>query len=149
MALIDLIQADIVKLPLVSVMKADVIRELIEMLREAGKITDAEPVYDAIMQREAKGSTGLADGIAIPHAKTEAVSALTIALGISPGGIDFLSMDGKPSHLVFLILAAPDQSGPHIEALSEIARLTRSSSFCRMMIEAGSPQAVVDLLKEE
>jgi fructose-specific phosphotransferase system IIA component len=148
MALIDLITPEVVKVPLESSTKVDVIRELIQILKDTGKIDDVESVFDAIMAREAQGSTGLEDGIAIPHAKTPAVDTLTAALGISAGGIDFDAMDGKPSHLFFLILGAPDQSGPHIEALAEIARLARSKSFCDMLTHAGSAEEVVELMTE-
>lgn len=149
MALIDLITPDVVGVPLQSSTKDDVIRELINILADAGKIENAGQVYEAIMAREAKGSTGLENGIAIPHAKTSAVSTLTVALGISPGGIDFEAMDGQLSHLFFLILAAPDQSGPHIEALAEIARLTRTKSFTQMLMEARTPEEAVEMFQEE
>lgn len=148
MALIDLIEPEIIKVPLQSHGKSEIIRELIEVLKTAGKITEIQPVYEAIMERESRGSTGLEKGIAVPHAKSDSVSSLKIALGISPEGVDFEALDGQPSHLFFLIVAAPDQSGPHIEALAEIARLTRSSMFCRMLCEAASPEEVVRLIKE-
>jgi mannitol/fructose-specific phosphotransferase system IIA component (Ntr-type) len=116
---------------------------------DAGKIDDKENAYRALLQREAKGSTGLENGIAVPHCKTDAVSSLTVAVGIAPSGIDFDALDGKPCKLFFLILAAPDQSGPHIEALSEIARITRSSAFMRTLLSSESPSEVVELFKEE
>ncbi|HUV06773.1 MAG TPA: PTS sugar transporter subunit IIA [Spirochaetia bacterium] len=149
MLLIDLIESDIIRLPLVSTTKSGIIRELVEVLKASGRISEVQPVYDALMVREDKGSTGLERGIAVPHARTEAVKNLTVALGISPGGVNFDALDGKPSHLFFLILAAPGQSGPHIEALAEIARLTRSQGFCDMLINATSPEEVVRLIKEE
>jgi PTS system nitrogen regulatory IIA component len=149
MALVDLIQPEVVKVPLVSTTKSDVIRELVEVLRDAGRITEVEPVYEALMQREGMGSTGLEQGIAVPHAKTQAVRSLTMALGIAPRGIDFQSIDGSPSKLFFLLLAPPDQSGPHIEALAEIARITKSQSFCRMLTAARSAEEVVELFSED
>jgi len=149
MALIDLITPEVVKIPLESATKEETVRELIQILVDAGRIDEGGEVYQAIMAREAQGSTGLENGIAIPHAKTPAVATLTVALGVSPEGIDFEAMDGRPSRLFFLILAAPDQSGPHIEALAEIARLTRSSSFTRMLIGARSAEEVVSLFEEE
>jgi len=85
----------------------------------------------------------------VPHAKTDAVRKLTMALGIAPAGVDFEAIDGNPSHLFFLLLASPDQSGPHIEALAEIARITRSKAFYKMLITAGSAEEVVELFKEE
>ena len=149
MALIDLINSDIVKTPLTSNSKSEIIKELVHVLLEAGKITDADTIYNVIMKREALGSTGLVEGIAVPHAKSDAVDALTLAIGIKPGGVDFDALDAKPSNLFFLMLAPPDQSGPHIEALAEIARLTKSGAFCRALIGARSAQAVVDLFREE
>jgi nitrogen PTS system EIIA component len=149
MALIDLISSDIVKIPLSSTSKLEIIKELIHILGEAGKITDEDTIFNAVMKREALGSTGLAEGIAVPHAKTDAVSDLILAIGIKPEGVDFDALDAKPSQLFFLMLAPPDQSGPHIEALAEIARLTRSGAFCRGLIGARSAQGVVDLFLED
>jgi mannitol/fructose-specific phosphotransferase system IIA component (Ntr-type) len=122
---------------------------LAELLRDAGKIADVETVYDALMARESLGSTGLEQGIAVPHAKTTAVDALTVALGIAPKGVDFQAIDGNPSKLFFLLLAPPDQSGPHIEALADIARITKSQAFCRTVINATSPEEVVELFSED
>ena len=84
MALVDLIRPEVIKVPLVSSTKPEVIRELVEVLRDAGKISDVDLVYDALMKRESLGSTGLEQGIAVPHAKTPAFNSLTVALGISP-----------------------------------------------------------------
>ncbi|UCF97047.1 MAG: PTS sugar transporter subunit IIA [Spirochaetaceae bacterium] len=148
MALVDLIRPEVVKVPLVSTTKPEVIRELVEVLRDSGKIADVEAVYDALMKRESLGSTGLEQGIAVPHAKTPSVNSLTIALGISPKGIDFQAIDGNPSKLFFLLLAPPDQSGPHIEALADIARITKSQAFCRTVIGATTPAEVVELFSE-
>jgi PTS system nitrogen regulatory IIA component len=149
MALLDLISRDVIKVPLQGSSKPDVIRELVELLRDAGRIAEVQPAYDAVMTREAMGSTGLENGIAVPHAKTRAVRKLTIAIGVAPRGVEFQSIDGRPARLFFLLLAPPDQSGPHIQALAEIARLTRSQGFCDALLGASSPQEVVDLFGEE
>jgi fructose-specific phosphotransferase system IIA component len=149
MALVDLIRPEVIKVPLVSTTKPDVIRELVELLRDAAKISDVEQVCDALMKRESLGSTGLEQGIAVPHAKTTAVNSLTVALGISPKGIDFQAIDGDPSKLFFLLLAPPDQSGPHIEALADIARITKSQAFCRTLAGATTPAEVVELFSED
>jgi fructose-specific phosphotransferase system IIA component len=149
MALVDRITTDIVKVPLTSEGKTDVIEELVDILVDAGKISNREKVVDAVLEREAKGSTGLERGIAVPHTKTDAVKELTISIGISPRGIEFEAFDGKPSHVFFLILASPDQSGPHIEALSEIAKLSKSQAVIKSLINAGSPQDVVELFRDD
>jgi nitrogen PTS system EIIA component len=148
MALIDLITTDVIKVPLTSTDKTGTLRELAELLHSAGKIPDPEPIIDALQKREALGSTGLESGIAVPHCKTSAVKSLTIAIGISPKGIDFDALDGEASSLFFCILAPPDQSGPHIEALSEIARLARSQSFCRVLKSSNTPDEVIELFRD-
>jgi mannitol/fructose-specific phosphotransferase system IIA component (Ntr-type) len=148
MALIDLISEDIVKVPLVSTNKPDVLRELVGVLRDAGRIGDFDGVLDAVQQREFKGSTGLELGIAVPHAKTSLVSSLTVAIGVSPAGVDFDSIDRQPSHLFFLLLAATDQSGPHVEALREIAQISKSPAFLRGLIGAQNAKEVVELMRD-
>ena len=148
MTLIDQISEDVVKVPLEQTNKTDVIRELLDILTDAGKLSDSDRAYNALLERESQGSTGLEYGIAVPHAKTDAVEALTIAIGISPDGIEFGAMDGRPSKLFVLLLAPPGQSGPHIEALAEIARLSRSEAFLRALISCKSPAKVLELLRE-
>lgn len=149
MALVDLIRAETIKVPLESKSKEAVIRELLQLLQDSGDLKDFDAAYDALLNRESKGSTGLEDGIAVPHAKTDTVNSITLAIGIAPEGIDFQALDGKPSNLFFLMLAPPDQAGPHIEALSDIARLTQSKTFCRMLLRSQSPEEVAELLTEE
>ncbi len=149
MALIDLIEESVVRAPLKATDKNSAIRELVETLVTAGKILEVETAYQAVIDREAKGSTGLTEGIAVPHAKTLAARELTVAIGVSPKGIEFGSLDGKPSTLFFLILAPPDRAGPHIEALAEIARMSRSKAFCASLAACRSPVEVVRLFKDE
>ena len=149
MAIIDLIATNVVRVPLKSKTKTEVIRELIDILDKTGKLSDAESAFKAVLSRENMGSTGLEKGIAVPHAKTDKVKNLTLAIGIAPEGVDFDSLDGETSKLFFLLLAQPSQSGPHIEALAEIARITRSQSFCRLLVNAKTSEEVVELFKEE
>lgn len=148
MALIELIEENVVKVPLEATTKEDVVRELVDLLAAAGKIADTERACAAVLEREAKGSTGLEEGVAVPHGKTTAVKRLTIAIGITPRGIEFDALDGKPSRLFFLLLAPPDQSGPHIEALAEIARMSRSKAFLGTLAAARSAAEVVELFRE-
>ncbi|MEJ2665434.1 MAG: PTS sugar transporter subunit IIA [Spirochaetia bacterium] len=149
MALLDLIEEEIVKVPLTAASKSSAVKELIGVLKDAGRIGDEDKVYQAVMKREDLGSTGLERGIAVPHAKTDQVKTLTIAIGVSPGGVEFNAMDGGLSRLFFLILAPPDQSGPHIEALADIARITRSDAFCRLIGAAKSAKEVVEIFRED
>jgi len=143
MALIDLIKEEIIKIPLVSNDKPEVIRELVQILVDAGEISDFDAVLKSVHEREDKQSTGLEEGIAVPHCKSNAVSTLKLAIGIAPQGIDFNSLDGKPSKIFFLMLASPNQSGPHVAALAEIAKLVRSKAFCNALISAENARKVV------
>jgi fructose-specific phosphotransferase system IIA component len=147
MALIDLVVEKIVKIPLESQDKPDILRELVQILKDAGEIDDFDSVLQAVQDREDKQSTGLEQGIAIPHCKSAAVSSLKLAIGIAPGGIDFDSMDKQPTNLFFLLVASPGLSGPHVEALAEIAKLARSKSFCKALVNAENAKEVVELLQ--
>lgn len=149
MALIDLMVEDIVKIPLEATDKPEVLRELVQILKDADRISDFDGALDAVQTREDKMSTGLMDGIAVPHGKASAVSSLQLAIGISPAGIDFNSLDGQPTHLFFLLLAPPDQAGPHVQALAEIAKLAKSKAFCKALIHAENAAEVVELMKGE
>jgi len=149
MALIDMVVEKIVKIPLVSKDKPDVLRELVQILKDAGEIDDFNIVLKAVQEREDKQSTGLEKSIAVPHAKTTAVSSLKLAIGIAPQGIDFDSLDKELSKLFFLLLAPPGQAGPHVEALAEIAKLACSNAFCKALIRSENAQEVVELMKGE
>ena len=149
MSLIELIDEKIVRIPLASKSKPDVLRELVQILQDAGEIDDYDGVLKAIQEREEKQSTGLQDGIAVPHAKSAAVAGLKLAIGISPDGIDFDALDSQPSKLFFVLVAAPDSSGPHVEALAEIAKLAQSKAFCKALANADDAAEVVELIKGE
>ncbi|KPK43129.1 MAG: hypothetical protein AMK74_07355 [Nitrospira bacterium SM23_35] len=137
MALIDLVVEKIVKIPLESQDKPDTIRELVQILKDAGEIDDFDAVLKAVQDREDKQSTGLEQGIAVPHCKSDAVASLKLAIGIAK----------QPTNLFFLLVASPELSGPHVEALAEIAKLARSKAFCKALVHAENAKEVVDLLK--
>ena len=129
--------------------KKSVIEEFVTAMKKRGLIENEKVIRQELLNRESLGSTGLEKSIAVPHAKTPVVSSLKLAIGISPEGIDFDALDKQPSKLFFLLVAAPDLSGPHVEALAEIAKLSRSDAFCRALVNAGSAAEVVELLKGE
>jgi len=149
MSLIDLVVEDIVKIPMASNDKPDVLRELVQTLKDAGQIDDFNAVLQAVQEREDKLSTGLENGIAVPHGKTTSVPSLKLAIGIAPEGIDFDAIDRNPSKLFFLLVAPPNQAGPHVEALAEIAKLGQSKAFCKALANADNAQEVVELMKGE
>lgn len=148
MRLTDLIKPELIVVPLKAKDKEGVIAELIAHTAEAGEIKDPARVNEAVLQRESLGSTGLENGIAIPHAKSDAVESVVLSVGVSPTGVEFEALDGAPSKIFFLILAPPDKSGIHVEVLSEIALVTRSDTFLKLLENAGDPYEVAKLFQD-
>jgi len=126
--------------------KKDIINELIELADKSGRIRDKEEALRAVMAREEMMSTGLEHGIAIPHAKTDSVSEIVMALGISKQGIDFESVDGEPSKIFFLLLAPETAATANVKLLAQIARVTSSAEFRSRIVSADSPAEVIDII---
>ena len=148
MSILELITEDCIKVPLESTNKNDLLREMIDVLKDAGKIDDEVAVYSAVRSREDQGSTGLGEGIAIPHAKIDGITNLSMAIGVAPGGIDFESLDGQPAKVFFMIIAPSDKASQHIEALTEVARITRSAAFMRALLHSENAAEVLELFQE-
>ncbi len=146
MRLTQLLLEDRIEISLKQSEKKSVIEELLVLAIRSGNINDRMKAFDDIMKREEMMSTGLENGIAVPHAKTKAADDLTLSLGISKDGIDFDAADGKPSHLFFMLLAPEDAAGPNVKVLAEIARLTKDKAFCKSLINASSPKEVLELI---
>lgn len=149
MKLSELLDVRSIKISLEATNKEEVFEELVDLLVRAGRVKDREGALRGISNREKLGSTGIGEGIAIPHGTSKAVDGLVAALGISQNGIEFDSLDGEPVYVVFLLLARGDNPGPHVRALANIARLVRIPGFCRRLREAKSPQEVMELLRQE
>ncbi len=149
MRLYDLLDESVIKVPLESLDKEECFEELIDLLVRAGRIPDRQAALDAVEAREAKGTTGIGQGVAIPHGKHETVPKLTAALGISEEGLEFDAVDEEPVHVVFLLMARTDDPGPHVRALAEIARLIQTPGFYRKLTEAGSAEKVLEVLDAE
>jgi mannitol/fructose-specific phosphotransferase system IIA component (Ntr-type) len=144
MKLLELLSPSQIKIGLEAEDKEESFEELIDLLVRSGKITDRDAALDAIYAREEMRSTGIGKGVAIPHGKTESIRAICAAAGTSGKGIEFESIDGKPVHLVFLVLAEINNPGPHLQTLSEIATcLTVPGGYDRL-IHARTPD---DFLK--
>lgn len=149
MKLSDILDPQTVKVGLEAQDKEEAFEELVDLLMRCGGISDREAALQAIHVREELGSTGIGEGIGIPHGKSSAVARLVAALGVSADGIEFDSMDGEPVYVVFLLLAEADNPGPHIQALASIAQLVRVAGFSRKLREAATPADILDLIREE
>ena len=129
--------------------KREILEELVSALEVGDKITDREKVLEAVLVREEIMSTGIGHGIAIPHGKSEYVTELGGVLGIKKAGVDFDALDGKPTHIFFLLVSPLDVSGPHIKALARISRLLKGEDFRQRLINATHHDEAVAILEEE
>jgi len=126
--------------------KEQVIRELLKCLTETGQIDNEQQAFQDVLAREGYLSTGMENGLAIPHAKSDAVNNLIVAFGIHQAGINFESLDGQPAHFVFLVLSPLDTSGPHIQALAQISRVMKKENIREQLISAKNSQTIKDIL---
>ena len=119
-------------------------------LKAGGAISNVEETVAVILEREKLGSTGIGEGIAIPHGKMKGIDRILCAFGRSKEGVDFDAVDGKPVHIIFLLLAPEDSAGLHIQMLSRISRILRDPSFRKHLTEQGDDQGLyADIVKED
>jgi PTS system nitrogen regulatory IIA component len=126
--------------------KRGVIEEMVDMLFAAGKIKDREAALNAVLDRERKMSTGMQFGIAIPHGKTNSMDDLVAVLALKKEGMDFASLDGKPSNIFVMTISPSNQTGPHMQYLTEISKLLNSSVIREKLLAAGSEEEIVQIL---
>lgn len=146
MKFIDYVKPENIKLKLEGQTKEEVIEELVELLVGSCCVKDADTIYEAVMAREREGSTGLEKGVAIPHAKSDAVERLSIVIGISKEGIDFDSLDGKPSNLFFLMVAPTNESGPHVQAIAKIVKMIKIDRFREKLLKVKTGAEVIETI---
>lgn len=130
--------------------KDGVLKELTDALVKNGKINNPEAALSALVEREALGSTGVGEQVAIPHAKMKDMDDITILIGISAKGIEYGSADGAPVRLFFLLLAPEKQMNLHLKTLARISRLVKMTGFKdRVLKEGVTPAEISSILKEE
>lgn len=129
--------------------KRGVLEELAAALVSGHKEVTLQNVVEVLLERERLGSTGIGDNIAIPHGKLPQLSQMLLAFGRSVKGVDFDSMDGKPSHLFFLLLAPVNSSGLHLKALAKISRMLMSQVFRDSLMGSGGTEEILRLIAEK
>ncbi|HDL18527.1 MAG TPA: PTS sugar transporter subunit IIA [Bacteroidetes bacterium] len=149
MKLTDLLNENLIKIPLEKREKEEIIGELIDILVANDLVNNRDVIFKAVMEREKVMSTGVGDGVAIPHGKADGITDVVAAFGISKEEIDFQSIDERPVHLVFLLVASPDATGPHLKALSRVSRLLNKQEFREKLIQVNSAAEVMDLIRDE
>lgn len=149
MKITDFLKEDCILIGLKSREKKGAISELLELLKEKGYIKNSEEILESVMEREKLGSTGIGQGIAVPHTKTEQIEDLVGAVGISENGVSFDALDGEPVYIIFLILAPTKSIGLHLKALAKIARLLKDKTFRNALRKASLPIEAFNIIKED
>lgn len=129
--------------------KEGVIRELVDLLAKAEGLRSKEDLYKVLINREALGSTGIGQGVGIPHGKTNVVKKLVAAFGIAPQGVNFDALDGEPVYIFFLLVAPEDSAGPHLKGLARISRLLKDKYFRESLKALTDEKAIYKLIREE
>ncbi|MGA2191834.1 MAG: PTS sugar transporter subunit IIA [Nitrospirota bacterium] len=132
-----------------AVNKQEVLDEFSELLKRNGKIPDGDALARVLSAREALGSTGIGDGVAIPHGKLPGLKGLAMAFGRSRRGINFDSLDGQPAKLFFLLVAPEDAPGEHLKALARISRLMKNGHFRDQLVKAEDKAEIKRLITKE
>ena len=149
MKIIQLLTEETIILNLDATSKQQVLEELTGQLEQAGKLVDRQAFLQDILARENQSTTGIGEGIAIPHAKSLAVKTPAIAFGRSELGLDYESLDGQPAHLFFMIAATEGANDDHLEALSRLATFLMDEKFRSRILAASSKQEVLEAITDK
>ncbi|HZZ42910.1 MAG TPA: PTS sugar transporter subunit IIA [Tepidisphaeraceae bacterium] len=142
MRLTDILKPQNIRVPLEAKTKNEAIADLVNLLATNGEIKDAKKIMDAVLEREATRTTGIGNGLAIPHGKADGVANLVMAIGKCATPIDFQSIDGRPVTLIWLLSSPKDMTGPHIHALARISRLMTIDKFRATLAKAATADEV-------
>ncbi len=128
--------------------KKGVLEELVTPLSENANISQ-ENLVRILMDRERLGSTGIGEGIGIPHGKIKGLNSLIIGFGISKKGVNFESLDGRPTHIFFLIITPEESTGIHLKLLAQISKILKNESFRDKLMRAPDKSDIFSIIKEE
>ena len=148
MQIADLLTPDSVIPVLTAASKKQALQELSRVAAERTGLPERQ-IFDVLLERERLGTTGVGRGVAIPHGKLPGLKRVIAAFGRSPSGIDFSSLDGKPTHLFFLLVAPEDSAGAHLKALARISRLLKDDAFRARLMRAGDAGELYRTIREE
>ena len=140
MKITDLLNKNAIQLNGTFKNKEEVIDKLIELMTTNGNITDKEKYKKVVLKREEDGTTGIGDGIAIPHGKTDAVTKPGLSAIIVPNGVEFNALDGKPAKILFLIAAPDTKDNVHLDVLSRLSTLLMDTEFRKALLNAKTPE---------
>ncbi|HLQ67420.1 MAG TPA: PTS sugar transporter subunit IIA [Candidatus Limnocylindrales bacterium] len=148
MRLSELLNEQSVNLSLQARDKESSIKELVQLLESAHGVNTRGEILSKVLQRESMMSTGIGNGVAIPHGKTRLLDHLLAACGVSQAGIDFDTMDGEPATLFLLLVSPESQRGPHVKALANVSRLLKEESVRNALRQSTTPAEFLRVLRE-
>ena len=149
MNIMDFLSEDSIIVDLKAQNKKDAIIELIEHLKTTKKVKKTDEIIEVVLEREKLGSTGIGQGVAIPHGKTDVLSEQVGVLGISKKGLEFNSLDGEPVYIVFLLVGPVEVTGQHLKALSRISRLFKDKFLRQAIKGAETKEEIVKIIQQE
>jgi mannitol/fructose-specific phosphotransferase system IIA component (Ntr-type) len=147
MYLSELLNEQSVALELAARDKESCIKELVSLLEAAHGINTRGEILSKVLQRESMMSTGIGNGVAIPHGKTRQLDRLVAACGVAPGGIEFDTMDGEPASLFILLVSPENLRGPHVKALANVSRLLKEESVRHSLQKCATPAEFLENLR--
>jgi len=144
----ELLTPECIRIPLVSSSKDELLSELVGVVGKTAQVSDLNDVLRAVREREQVLSTGIGNGVAIPHGKSGALQSLVMAAGVTREPADFEALDGQPVRLVFLLVGPESAAGQHVKALSRVSRLLRRDSFRQRLIDAATAVEFFEIIRE-
>jgi nitrogen PTS system EIIA component len=149
MRILDFLSEKNISVDLKAKNKREVIEELVDLLVKSGQVLDKKKMVQILLEREDLGSTGIGQGIAIPHGKSETAKELTAAFGLSHAGVPFEALDGEPVHIFFLLVAPEGTAGAHLKALARISGLLKDKYFRKKLLGVQAVPEVISVIQEE
>jgi PTS system nitrogen regulatory IIA component len=148
MKILDVLPKEAILADLMAVDKKGVLEELVVPVAKISGVNH-EDLVKVLMDREQLGSTGIGDGIGIPHGKVKDLTSLILGFGLSRKGVDFDSMDGLPAHIFFLLITPENSTGLHLKLLARISKILKNDLFKEKLLRAISPDEIYSIIKEE
>jgi mannitol/fructose-specific phosphotransferase system IIA component (Ntr-type) len=149
MKISDILEEKLVVTNLPGASKDEIINAMVDLIGKSSKVLDKEKVRASIFERERIMSTGVGNGFAIPHGKTDAVVDIVASFGITKDPINYQALDDKPVRLIFLLVGKENLVGPHIKLLSRISRLMNKEEFRSKLLTLQTPKEVLDSFRQE
>lgn len=149
MKITEMLKREFILEPLKADNKRDVLAELAGSFAQGSVNIHPEAMLHVLLERERLGSTGIGDGIAIPHGKISGLEEMVVSFGRSREGINFDAMDGKPVHLFFLLMAPENSAGQHLKALAKISRMLKDANFRKNLLDADTHAELYRVIAEK